>query len=88
MIVRVFLLTDGLTQVPLVGLSIRANLVPNRPGDDADQKLLHGTFNVPYLLELREHMVHYVHLIDKYAPSVVSSCAWNNESCQELLCYC
>ena len=25
-------------------------------------------------------MVHYVHLIDTYAPSVVSSRAWNNES--------
>ncbi len=35
---------------------------------------------MPYLLELRENLVHYVHLIDTYAPSVVSSRAWNNES--------
>lgn len=57
-----------------------ANLVPNRSGEDAYHTSLHGTFNVPYLLELRENMVHYVHLIDTYAPCVVSSRAWNNES--------
>jgi hypothetical protein len=57
--------------VLLVGHPVLANLVPNRPGDDAYHKSLHGTFNVPYLLELRENMVHYVHLIDTYAPSVV-----------------
>jgi hypothetical protein len=53
-------LTDCLTQVPLVGHRVLANLVPNRPGDDAYHKSLHGTFNVPYLLQLRENMVHYV----------------------------
>ena len=62
------------------GRRVLANLVPNGPWDNAYHKLLHSTFNVPYLLELRENMVHYVHLIDTYAPSVVSSRVWNNES--------
>ncbi len=66
--------------MPLVGHPVLANLAPNPPGEDAYHKSLHGTFNVPYLLELRENMVHYVHLIDTYAPSVVSSREWNNES--------
>jgi hypothetical protein len=63
-----------------VGYRVLANLVSNRPGDDAYHKSLHGTFNVPYMVELRENMVHYVHLIDTYAPSVVSSRAMNNAS--------
>ncbi len=66
--------------MPLVGRRVLAYLVPNCQGDDAYHKSLHGTFNVPYLLELRENMVHNMHLIDMYAPSVVSSRAWNNES--------
>ena len=64
----------------LVGHLVLANLVPNCPGDDAYYKLLHGTFNVPHLLEFWENMVHNMHLIDTYAPSVVSNRAWNNES--------
>jgi hypothetical protein len=41
---------------------------------------------VPLLLEKRENMVQYVRLIDTYAPSVVSSRAWNNESNMQDYC--
>jgi hypothetical protein len=75
------LLTDGLTQVPSVGHPVLANLVSNRPGDNAYHKSLHGTFNVPYLLELRENMVDYVHMIDTHVcTKCYPSRAWNNES--------
>ncbi len=66
--------------MPLVGHLVQANLVPNRLGDNAYHKSLHETFNVPYLLELRENTVHYVQPIDTYVQSVVSSRTWNNES--------
>ncbi len=36
--------------------------------------------NVWYMLSMRNNMIHYVQLIDAYAPCVVSSRAWNNEA--------
>ena len=41
---------------------------------------------MPYMLEMRKNMVHYVQLIDAYAPCVVSSRAWNNEA--NMAAYC
>jgi hypothetical protein len=49
-------------------------------------KTLHGGFNIPYMLEMRKNMVHYVQLIDLYAPCVVSKRAWNNEA--NMAAYC
>ena len=37
-------------------------------------------FNIPYMLSMRNSMIHYVQLIDAYAPCVVSSRAWNNDA--------
>jgi hypothetical protein len=54
--------------------------VPNKSGDDAYHTTCNGSFNVPYMVEMRENMVHYVHFIDTYAPCVVSHQKWNNES--------
>jgi hypothetical protein len=61
-------------------------LVPNRNTDDAFHKTLHGGFNVPYMLEMRKNMVHYVQLNDLYAPCVVFKRAWNNEA--NMAAYC
>jgi hypothetical protein len=61
-------------------------LIPNFNADDAYHKTLHGGFNVPYMLEMRTNMVHYVQLIDLYAPCVVSKRAWNNEA--NMAAYC
>ena len=61
-------------------------LIPNRSAEDAYHKTLNGGFNVPYMLEMRKNMVHYVQLIDAYAPCVVSSRAWNNEA--NMAAYC
>jgi hypothetical protein len=56
-------------------------LIPNRNEDDAYHKTAHnGGFNISYMLELRNNMIHYVQLIDAYAPCVVSRLAWNNEA--------
>jgi hypothetical protein len=38
------------------------------------------------MLEMRTNMVHYVQLIDLYAPCVVSKRAWNNEA--NMAAYC
>ena len=38
------------------------------------------------MLEMRKNMVHYVQLIDSYAPCVVSKRAWNNEA--NMAAYC
>ena len=38
------------------------------------------------MLEMRKNMVHYVQLIDLYAPCVVSKRAWNNEA--NMAAYC
>jgi hypothetical protein len=61
-------------------------LIPNFNADNAYHKTLHGGFNVPYMLEMRTNMVHYVQLIDLYAPCVVSKRAWNNEA--NMAAYC
>jgi hypothetical protein len=61
-------------------------LIPNRNTDDAYHKTLHGGFNVPYMLKMRKNMVHYVQLIDLYAPCVVSKRAWNNEAIMAAYC--
>jgi hypothetical protein len=55
-------------------------LIPNCNADNAYHKTLHGGFSVPYMLEMRKNMVHYVQLIDLYAPCVDSKRAWNNEA--------
>ena len=52
----------------------------------AFHKTLHGGFNIPFMLEMRMNMVHYLQLIDLYAPCVVSKRAWNNEA--NMAAYC
>ena len=48
-------------------------LIPNCNQDDAHHKTApNGGFNIPYMLEMRNNMIHYVQLIDAYAPCVVS----------------
>ena len=61
-------------------------LIPNCNADDAFHKTLHGGFNIPYMLEMRKNMVHYVQCIDLYASCVVSKRAWNNEA--NMAAYC
>lgn len=39
-----------------------------------------------YMLCLRENQVHYVHLIDNFAPCIVSAKVWNNDQCMEQYC--
>jgi hypothetical protein len=39
-----------------------------------------------YMLMLRSNMVHYVNLIDTYAPCIVSSDAWNNTARMKNYC--
>lgn len=46
-------------------------------GSDADMQ---------YMLAMRQNMVHYVNLIDMYAPCIVSSEAWNNTSRMKTYC--
>ena len=61
-------------------------LIPNCNADDTYHKTMHGGFNVPYMLQMRKNMVHYVQSIDLYAPCVVSKHAWNNEA--NMAAYC
>ena len=41
-----------------------------------------------YLFAMRENMVHYIHLIDIYAPCIVGwTTTWNNTT-NNMVCYC
>ena len=42
--------------------------------------------DMEYVLEMRDNLVHYVHLIDIYAPCIVGHTHWNNKSI--MLQYC
>jgi hypothetical protein len=45
-----------------------------------------STADTEYMLMMRQNTVHYVHLIDIFAPCIVSSEAWNNTSRMKNYC--
>ena len=46
-------------------------------GSDAD---------IEYMLQMRQNQVHYISLMDVFAPCIVSNCVWNDDALMAAYC--
>ena len=50
------------------------------------QKMTGSEEDIAYILQMRQNQVHYISLIDVFAPCIVSSSVWNDDALMAAYC--